>query len=656
VQKPPLTPEATVVAAAPARPRTVRVLAAIVVVHALYFAWAHANQPPLDVHAFRQSQTALTALWFMKQGLSLAYETPVVGAPWSIPFEFPLFQALAASLARLLHAPLDATGRLLSFAFLVATLAPARDLVRTLELPKSTFIAFCVLLLGSPVYLYWGRTFLIETTALFFVTVAVACYARVFRGGGVGPMLLMSLAATLGFLQKATTALPVVLVLGCLHAVLVLRALRQGDMRLAAHRVIAGLLMFVVPAVVGYAWVHYSDAVKAHNEVGRALTSAALATWNWGTMNERFSAILWVRGMGIRILAKNLGLIVGPALILWSAMTMPRGPRTVMWLACALAVVPLLMFPNLHIRHEYYHAGSLVYPLFAAALATGWLLEQGTRRAGAASLGLALILVANVAVLDKSYLHHARAEFTAQNSRDFAVGTILKRELPESSGFVAFGNDWSSTFAYVAERKSFNVPAWFTRYDEVLGKPSEFLGNTELGAVVVCAAPESQKILDPFLSSPFAGDKGWALGETQGCVIAAKSRGVPLVATAGNPPVAPTACAGQIELAGRAQVAEDWSALVVRGWTVTEVGGPAPSDEIYIALQDKDGGTEYLKALWTHPASRPVPQGVAGVPHGFSRVLSGHTRPGVYRVNLVRKRGGAVYPCSAQTGRELRVE
>jgi hypothetical protein len=51
------------------------------------------NQPLIDRHEFRQTQTALSAL-FMQPGLEglLNYETPVLGAPWSIPFEFPLFQ------------------------------------------------------------------------------------------------------------------------------------------------------------------------------------------------------------------------------------------------------------------------------------------------------------------------------------------------------------------------------------------------------------------------------------------------------------------------------------------------------------------------------------------------------------------------------------
>ena len=43
-----------------------------------------------DLHAFRQTQTAITVTYLLKVGPWLAYQTPVLGPPWAIPFEFPL--------------------------------------------------------------------------------------------------------------------------------------------------------------------------------------------------------------------------------------------------------------------------------------------------------------------------------------------------------------------------------------------------------------------------------------------------------------------------------------------------------------------------------------------------------------------------------------
>ena len=61
----------------------------VALIYSFYLAVTYAGQPPLDVHSFRQTQTALTSYWFIHQGFQFAYETPVVGAPWAIPFEFP---------------------------------------------------------------------------------------------------------------------------------------------------------------------------------------------------------------------------------------------------------------------------------------------------------------------------------------------------------------------------------------------------------------------------------------------------------------------------------------------------------------------------------------------------------------------------------------
>lgn len=50
-------------------------------------------QPNLMGMEFRQTQTAMSALFIQREhNFSLAYPTPVVGAPWSIPLEFPLYQ------------------------------------------------------------------------------------------------------------------------------------------------------------------------------------------------------------------------------------------------------------------------------------------------------------------------------------------------------------------------------------------------------------------------------------------------------------------------------------------------------------------------------------------------------------------------------------
>ena len=67
-----------------------------------------------DRHGFRQTQTALTSYTLLNGGPFFRYETPVLGAPWSIPFELPLYQWLAAKMAQITGMGLNAAGQLVN--------------------------------------------------------------------------------------------------------------------------------------------------------------------------------------------------------------------------------------------------------------------------------------------------------------------------------------------------------------------------------------------------------------------------------------------------------------------------------------------------------------------------------------------------------------
>ena len=110
--------------------RITLVLTQIIGISALCFsAWLaveYSGQHILEAYSFRQTQTALTSFWLCRTGFKFPYETPAAGYPWSIPFEFPLYQYLVAKLSCPFGFDLERVGRLVSYAFLVACLVPAR--------------------------------------------------------------------------------------------------------------------------------------------------------------------------------------------------------------------------------------------------------------------------------------------------------------------------------------------------------------------------------------------------------------------------------------------------------------------------------------------------------------------------------------------------
>ena len=193
--------------------------------YSTYIAIRYAKQIPLDLYSFRQTQTALTSYWLLKNGFSFAYETPVAGTPWSIPFEFPIYQYIVALISQILGCSLNATWRLVSYFFLVLCLIPARFITKSLKLSDSVFYIFAALLFSSPIYLYWGRTFMIETTAVFFSVAAIKYFIDlVLVEKPLKSALLFLVFISLSILQKATTGLPVLALLSFVYLYLNFKA------------------------------------------------------------------------------------------------------------------------------------------------------------------------------------------------------------------------------------------------------------------------------------------------------------------------------------------------------------------------------------------------------------------------------------------------
>src|SRR5262245_16160765 len=83
--------------------------------------WSHTV---LDVHAFRQSQSLIPVEYMLTGGHWLRYQTPVLGPPWTVPFEFPLYQWIVASIVAASGMPVVQSGRLVSVLFLFLSLVP----------------------------------------------------------------------------------------------------------------------------------------------------------------------------------------------------------------------------------------------------------------------------------------------------------------------------------------------------------------------------------------------------------------------------------------------------------------------------------------------------------------------------------------------------
>jgi hypothetical protein len=488
----------------------------VAVIHTIFILILGINQPVLDSHPFRQTQTAVTTYWILKGGPWFAYETPVLGVPWTIPFEFPLYQLLTAGLSTL-GVSLEISGRIINYSFFLGSLWPLWVLMEELKIGRVTYLATAILFLTCPLYLYWSRTFMIETCALFLALAWLALLVRYLERRHWGAAVGALAAGCFAVLAKATT-FPAFALIGCVVAAISIgRGWFSGEPKGQLLPLVA-IIGFVVgvPFAVGFAWVNYTDKIKMANEFGGMLTSACLAPWNFGTFWQRRSTALWSDTLRMRAIPDLLGTLHEAAFVALGATL--TSSRTLVAAVVALLsfVVPFLVFTNLHIAHDYYQVSNGLFLLAAVGLGIGRVSDCGQR-------AVALFLLTAIAAGQLLFFY---GHFAPQLSRDYGedrmlrIALIAKTVTQPSQSLMVIGDDWGSTIPFYSERKALAVPNWIPvpLLQKVMTNPQTFLGNRPLGVIVVCPDNLAKYDGTPAVCSFEAGVPGEKAALLQGFV------------------------------------------------------------------------------------------------------------------------------------------
>lgn len=455
-----------------------------------FIAFNYKSQPLIDLHAFRQTQTALTAYWLSINGFSFDYETPVAGFPWSIPFEFPIYQYIASFISRAFNVSLDQTGRILSYLFLLGCIWPVAEIFRILKIPKITIVVFATLFLSSPLYLYWGRTFMIETAVLFFSLASLSCGISILLEKiNIQRAIAFLFFSTLAILQKSTTEGPILLFL--LIVVWVRNFYNDGaGCRTSIKPSKFSLLIFAV-LFIGVGWAHYADTIKIKNLFGMQLTSDALSSWNFGSLEQRISFSTWYLIIWSRAFKDNIGGLLGLVIFL-APFLMWRGDKyflKVALLPLALFVLPVLIFTNLYFVHEYYQVSNLVFIIFSVSILIGAWFPSFCKSKMIIPVLMMPIMALNFYSFNNYYANVIGRPIDQQDSRSvkaYMVGKYLYKNTPQNSSVAIFGLDWSSEVAFNSRRKTFTAPPWFDQYEDLLLNPQKYMGELPLSAIVIC--------------------------------------------------------------------------------------------------------------------------------------------------------------------------
>ena len=475
---------------------------ALAVMFALAVLWIGVSQPLLDQYFARQTQTALTSYWLIRGGPIFAYETPVAGFPWSVPLEFPVYQIVVALLSSA-GVPLDPAGRIVSFGFFFACLWPLRMLFRALRFEPTAFLCVAIVFVLCPLYLYWGRTFMVETCALFLSLLWLAYLARFFAEPKPASAAIATLAGSLGILAKSTTFPAFAVLGGLLFLTECYAAWRAGALAKRARPILLALLAIAVPFLIGTAWTVYSDMVKEHNEIGTRLTSHVLPFWTFGTWEQRVGATLWQDVILRRALTDAFGYAAIPAVAIIGATLLRRDYAYAAAGALLGFFVPFFVFTNLHIVHFYYQTANAIFIVAAAGL--GVASVASTKRIALAVVLLAVIVAGQLMYFRSAYAVYLIHDFSGEQL--FRIAKLARTQTPPGTSLIVIGDDWSSTIPYYAERKSLAIPNWLATesWQRMLAAPQKYLGDARLGGVVYRAdkAPQDRErkaLVDAFVA------------------------------------------------------------------------------------------------------------------------------------------------------------
>lgn len=359
-------------------------LIALAILAGLYSFSLLARADQFTLTPFREGQTAITS-FYMAKGESpfLAYHVPVFGQPWALPMEFPLFQWLAAKLGGADVARLRWAGKLLSLASWGGCLGFAYLISQRAPIAKPDRRWFLLLLAAAPIFVGYSPAFLMETFTLLFALGYLWAYLALTR-----PLTPLGLAmgmtfGTLTALSKPTTWVPFAGVIGLAMLLELIGLFKaKASFRSLGLLVFKALIMLAIPLVVALMWVKFGDAVKVANPLASSLTSASLSRWNYGSLAQKLSPTVWgvtlvkqsLLGLGFVGLVTPLVLMVGGH----AALNDPYRSKRLTWLLLALTgyLMPLLIFTNLHYRHDYYLVANGFFLVAAVALAISYLRDR----------------------------------------------------------------------------------------------------------------------------------------------------------------------------------------------------------------------------------------------------------------------------------------
>lgn len=480
----------------------------------------HQSNPIDDAYSFRQTQTAINTYYIIEEGYTLAYKTPVLGAPWILPFEFPSYQFVVASVVKLFGLPLDQAGRLVSVVFFYLSLLAIAAIMLRLKFSVPQIALSLSLIVMSPLYTFWSSTFMIESTALFFALASVYWLLAYIDNKAKKFLLLGLVFSVLAALTKVTTFIAV----GAGIGIYLLRlawceyhdAERDKGLTASLAFIPRFMVWMLLPLVVATAWTKYTDVLKSMSAYGDRISSSTpgMVRWNFGSLEQRLNPDTW------HYIAEHFTRAIGEPLVFGMLLALGLASKryrlTTMLMLFTAMYAPLL-FVNLYFVHEYYAYASAICLLLAAGIGLAAVYESEQLRSAAIILA-SIMLFTMYWRYEDSYTEKIEASNASDRSLYYAINSHISKE----GSVLIFGADsWSSLIPYYSQRKVIQDPG-FNLPDHVLQQAIEDTGEEKMEGLLLCGKYKlSETIHNQYLMR--FGLKKQAVYEDENCKFFART-------------------------------------------------------------------------------------------------------------------------------------
>ena len=441
------------------------------------------NGPITDLHGFRQTQTAISSYFFVKEGFQINYQTPILGPPWSIPLEFPLFQATVALIVKIFHTPLDQTGRFTSLIFFYLIIAAVFAILKELKLSSPDRFLTASLILVSPIYIFWSRTFMIESLALFLSLLYLYFTLIQYRKQSKLKLLLaQAFTGSLAILTKITTFIPIVIPVGIYHLFLLKSRLQKknsGLFNIISTWVSEGIISIFLPLFVGVIWVRYSDSIRSLNPLGSDVFVTDKIMWIFGGTFEKLHPEFW-----ISIFGKINSFVLGSwylILLILAINLFANKYRVLSLISLGVFFLGPVIFTNLYSLHDYYYYANSVFIYSSLGFSLASLLEIKKIK----PLLYLTVIPGLFALLIYTYL---KSYYPAQksNTDDIReIGKIINRSTSDDDILLIYGYNLDPRIPYYSKRKAI-MDQWNRPLsNEQIHKSILKLGQEKIGGLLV---------------------------------------------------------------------------------------------------------------------------------------------------------------------------